>query len=74
MSDNKGRFISIHKYVCPLTVEGFDLPGGHKAVPVSVDKGMQILEEMERVDLERIEREEAAKPDGTETTGADNAS
>lgn len=33
---------------------------------VDVDKGMQILEEMES--------QEAAIPDGTETTGASNAS
>lgn len=70
----QGRFASAHKHVCPLTVEGFDLPGNWNGVSVTVDKGMQILEEMQREEREKVEREEAAKLDETETTGADNAS
>lgn len=52
--------------VRPLTVVGgLDLPESFTPSTVTVDKGME---------MEEMEREEAAKPDGTKTTGADNAS
>lgn len=52
--------------VCPLTVDGFDLPESFTLSTMTADKGTEMLEEMER--------EETGTTDGTATTGANNAS